>query len=185
MSPERRADIALVVLIVALVLGFAFRAQAHTRVEIDEWVEVWSQDADTAWGAGVLASFRAMMDRHPWYLSEPSSSLSDPTPPAPSYSGGAEQWRPLLSGYWSGAELDFAVCVVWEESRGDPGAKNPRSTAAGLWQFLRSTWNTVAANVGGPTYDTGAPYDPHIATEYAYWLQTTDGWWHWNAAARC
>lgn len=185
MSPQRRADIALVVLIVAIVLGVAFRAQAHTPTEMDMWFSEWSQTADSGLSHGLLASLDEMMRRHAWYWFEPTSSVSAPTPSAPSYSGSAEQWRSLLSGYWTGAELDFALCVVEGESRGDPGAKNPRSTAAGLWQFLRSTWDTVAAAVGGPSYDSGAPYDPHIATEYAYWLQTTDGWYHWNAAARC
>src|SRR5262245_10255237 len=32
---------------------------------------------------------------------------------------------------------------AWCESRRDPGAYNPRSGASGLFQFLRSTWQTT------------------------------------------
>ena len=38
--------------------------------------------------------------------------------------------------------LDYgqALYIAWRESRFDPWAKNPSSSASGLFQFLTSTW---------------------------------------------
>ncbi len=99
--------------------------------------------------------------------------------------GGVEQWRALVSAYFQPDQIDTALCVIRGESGGNPQAKNQSSSAAGLWQFLRGTWDWVAEETGGPTYDSGAPYDPKIATEYAYWLWVRQGWEPWNAAKRC
>ena len=79
-------------------------------------------------------------------------------------------------------EIAHGLVAYWN---GDPTAKNPRSTAAGLWQFLRSTWDKIATRRGGPTYNEGGPYDPVLATEYAYDLWSRSEWGPWNAAARC
>ncbi len=41
------------------------------------------------------------------------------------------------------------ACIVRVESRGDPDATNPQSGAAGLGQFLRSTWRTTPQGKAG------------------------------------
>jgi hypothetical protein len=38
------------------------------------------------------------------------------------------------------AAEDAMVEIAWRESRFDPTAQNPRSTAFGRWQFLDATW---------------------------------------------
>ena len=38
------------------------------------------------------------------------------------------------------AERQFLACVRERESGGNPRARNPRSSAAGLYQFLTATW---------------------------------------------
>lgn len=96
-----------------------------------------------------------------------------------------EQWRPLVASFFPPEQLDMALCVIAGESGGNPNAKNTKSTAAGLWQFLRGTWNDTANQLGGPDYNSGAPYDPAIATQYAYQLWSQRGWSPWNAARRC
>jgi len=102
------------------------------------------------------------------------------------YSGtgsNVEQWRDLVSVF---PDPDMALCVIEGESGGDPTIDNRQgSSAAGLWQFLKGTWDWVADQTGGPSYDSGAPYDPKIATEYAYWLWARQGWGPWNAARNC
>lgn len=116
-----------------------------------------------------------------------------PPPPRPSQPApdSVEAWRPLVAAYWPADQVETALCVIWGESRGDPGADNPTSTARGLWQFLKGTWDKVAGWVDGPTYDSGAPYDPEISTRYAVLLweaveaEGGNGWGQWNAAARC
>lgn len=44
-----------------------------------------------------------------------------------------------INGYPCGGNLPPCF-VLQRESRGDPRAENPTSTASGLWQFLDSTW---------------------------------------------
>lgn len=57
--------------------------------------------------------------------------------PAPS----AEVWAGLTRGaVLSGTPLSLLCAVVWEESRFNPRAANPMSTARGLFQFIESTW---------------------------------------------
>jgi hypothetical protein len=57
------------------------------------------------------------------------------------------------------------ACIAWVESRNDPNATNPRSKAAGLYQFLWSTWATTPQGRAGLS-----PYDPAAATEAAEWM---------------
>jgi Transglycosylase SLT domain len=114
--------------------------------------------------------------------------------PAPSNSGmgsNVEQWRSLVAEFFPG-EVDIALCVIRGESGGNPNAKNPNSSAAGLWQFLKSTWDKtspddfgVPIEVTGGSYDSGAPFDPVAATRAAAWLRNAEGWGQWNAYRRC
>jgi len=56
-------------------------------------------------------------------------------------------------------------CISWHESRDEPLATNPRSKAAGLFQFLGSTW------AGTPQGRAGlSPYDPVAARQAARWM---------------
>ena len=45
------------------------------------------------------------------------------------------------------AAVRLLRCVVNHESRGNPRAENPRSTASGLFQFLDGTWRHYAKHV--------------------------------------
>ena len=101
-----------------------------------------------------------------------------PLPPA--------EIRALIEIYFPASEVDAALCVSWFESRWNPNAKNPRSTAAGLFQFLRATWNRAATALGLPSYTAGGPYDPHDATRAAAWLQARGtGWRQWAVHSSC
>ena len=56
-------------------------------------------------------------------------------------------------------------CISYYESKGNPGATNPTSKAAGLFQFLWSTW------AGTPQGRVGlSPYDPVAARAAARWM---------------
>jgi hypothetical protein len=47
------------------------------------------------------------------------------------------------------ASVSRVDCIVRAESRGNPGAINPRSGAAGLGQFLPSTWRSTPQGKAG------------------------------------
>ena len=97
-----------------------------------------------------------------------------------------EQWAGLVAEYFPANQVAMALCVIRGESGGNPGADNPRSSAAGLWQFLRSTWDDmVPRDVTGGSYASGAVYDPVASTRAAAWLWANAGWSQWNAASRC
>lgn len=96
---------------------------------------------------------------------------------------GAEDWRPLISYFFNTSDVDLAVTVVECESRGVPEAKNPRSTASGLFQHLASMWPPRAASAG---YAGADVFDPVANTAVAAWLVYEGGGWrHWNASRDC
>ena len=66
-------------------------------------------------------------------------------------------------------------CVITRESRWDPGAVNRRSGAAGLAQFLLSTWYTTPPGIAG-----ASRFDPYANIDGAAWLATHGGWRHWT-----
>jgi len=65
--------------------------------------------------------------------------------------------RPVLSGR--------LACIARVESHNDPGATNRYSGAAGLFQFLPSTWRTTPQGRAGLS-----AYDPVAATAAAEWM---------------
>jgi len=99
-----------------------------------------------------------------------------------SYGGGVEQWRPLVTQYFRSADIEIALCLIDYEtgSTGNPNSKNPRSSAAGLFQFLRSTWDKVPLSVTGGTYDSGQVYQPEANVRSAAWLKDASGWSQWS-----
>lgn len=93
---------------------------------------------------------------------------------------GPERWRPLIERFFPDYEVDKAMRVMRCESGGNPNAKNRTSTAAGLFQFLESTWNRVSRYTHSPTYRQAGPYDPVWATFNAAWLWRHGGWGQWS-----
>lgn len=72
--------------------------------------------------------------------------------------------------------MDWALKIIDCESQGNPWADNPYSTARGLFQFLRSTWdNGPAPALGLPSYDSGAPYNAEWNIQAAAWLYANWG----------
>lgn len=109
-------------------------------------------------------------------------------PPATSWPPAVEQWRALVSDYFPEPRVEEALAIISCESRGDPSATNSSSGAAGLFQFIRSTWDWVAAEAGLDSYSSGAPYDPNANTAAAAWLvqrsidtnHSGGAWGHWS-----
>jgi len=84
-----------------------------------------------------------------------------------------ERWRPLVAKYFPADVVDDALWVMWCESRGDPEARAfPRSSAAGLFQFIDSTWRTIAPRAGVADADRT---DPEANIAAAAWLWEVSG----------
>ncbi len=76
----------------------------------------------------------------------------------------------LIAVYFPAEWRSWALRVSKCESGWLTNAKNPRSTAAGLFQFLRSTWDWVSENTGTPDYDSGGVWEVHHQMVNAAWL---------------
>lgn len=64
----------------------------------------------------------------------------------------------------------FLRCVVHRESRGDPRAENPTSSASGLFQFLDGTWRSVTRMSGiGTRYDRASDAPSSVQWSVARW----------------
>lgn len=94
-----------------------------------------------------------------------------------------EQWRPLVEQFFPSNRVEEALAIIGCESNGDPNALNPYTGAAGLFQFLPSTWASTAPKAG---YPDATPFDPEANIASAAWLanryqELGYPYWHaWN-----
>jgi len=161
---------------VAIIISMALPAQAHTVAELETWTEAWVIEADVALSPGLTKTLENMVDLHPWYYNpqpEPATRRN--------WNAGVEQWRTLVAVYFPANEVDRALCIMDHESRGNPNADNPKSSAAGLFQFLTKTWNGVPLSVSGGSYESGQVYQAEPNIRSAAWLQARgSGWNQWS-----
>ncbi len=109
--------------------------------------------------------------------------VASPPPAVVPHSPLGGDWRGLITTHFQPQDIDRALAVIWCESRGDPSAKNPTSTATGLWQHLRTYWEgrSTAAGIPGASI-----WDPEASTIVAAWLVYEGGGWsHWNPSKGC
>jgi transglycosylase-like protein with SLT domain len=66
-------------------------------------------------------------------------------------------------------------CIIAGESGWDPAQQNMRTRAAGLAQFLPSTWATTPQGQEGLS-----PFEPTANIDAAIWLARTRGWQQWQ-----
>lgn len=209
----RLALFALVV-ITAFFLGQR-TAGAHTQAEQEAWMTMWEErspfiiyslpdnmvglmahwpeeDKEDLWSILLWD----MKERHP--CSKVMSTWEDSCvrvtttthPPRTAVNrdmgSNVEQWRPLVEKYFASDKVATAMCIMKYESGGNPNAKNRRSTAAGLFQFLKSTWDKVVPReVTGGSYASGQVYIPEANVRAAAWLQANAGWSQWSVYKRC
>ncbi len=172
---------ASVLITLLLVVAVVPEARAHTDAELDSWSEGWARRAI---GRGLTDSLAAEYEdwanRHPRYFGRPVPHLHPArvsARPAPRvYAGGVEQWRPLVETYFAADQVARAMRIMACESGGVPTAKNPGSSASGLFQHLGRYWSSrsVAAGWAGASI-----WDPEANIAVAAWLQRTGGWSHW------
>lgn len=81
----------------------------------------------------------------------------------------------FVNGYPCGGDLPWCSILACE-SGGNPAARNPRSSASGLWQILASTW----AGFGGFAEAWQAPADVQNEKARLLWAGG-DGAFHWRS----
>lgn len=72
--------------------------------------------------------------------------------------------------------------IIKCESGGNPKAKNPRSSASGLFQFIDSTWRAYGGLEFAPTAAQATVAEQYIVAERAY---ASEGTRPWNASRGC
>ncbi len=92
-----------------------------------------------------------------------------------------ERWRPVVAMYFPQDRIDWALRIMECESKGDPNAKNPNSSASGLFQHLARLWPPRAEAAGFGGYDV---FDPFANIAVAAWLLENGGPSHWVCKAR-
>lgn len=116
----------------------------------------------------------------PWRPADECADVSRPV------SAGAMRWCGWVAHYlyltrdWQPGDLTRLMRTMDCESGGDPNAKNPRSTASGLFQFLDgsfTTWGPRAAAFFGFNNPTkNMPLD-NIAAAVLYYVNAGPGPW--------
>lgn len=93
------------------------------------------------------------------------------------------KWHDLIEDHFEPEDHSIAYRVIGCESWGIPTAKNPTSSAKGLWQFIDKTWTWVESILK----IEGSAFDPSLSTRYASFLvyKTEQGWGHWSESAHC
>jgi hypothetical protein len=100
--------------------------------------------------------------------------VDEPTPEQVAASAGPPDPRAYL--YQQAPELAQRLdCIISGESGWDPRGQNPRSRAAGLAQFLPSTWAVTPQGQLGLS-----PFEPLANIDAAIWLVHTRGWTQWQ-----
>ena len=109
------------------------------------------------------------------------SPLPSPTPPS-SAPGREVVTQVIREGFASlgTATTRIALCVAEAESGFDPRAVNPSTGAAGVFQFLPSTWESLSELAGR----TGASvFDVRANVAVAAWTVARYGWHPWRSVA--
>lgn len=155
-----------------LIMLIPMPGMAHTRAEIDEVAAQLEKGVTVE----LLNEWAILMERHHWYLNPPAVTVSS-SGTYRGMGGNVEQWRGLVATYFPADDVDLALRVMQCESGGNPNAKNPSSSASGLFQMLRGWWD------GEWQFD---PFDPEQNVRHASYLWAGgSGISHWNASRHC
>ena len=78
------------------------------------------------------------------------------------------------------SSVEVALCVAEAESGFDPQAVNPATGAAGLFQFMPSTWEALSELAGWPK---ASVFDVGANASVAAWTVAQYGWHPWRSVA--
>jgi hypothetical protein len=74
-------------------------------------------------------------------------------------------------------QVDRALCVAYRESRYDPNAENPRTHAAGVFQFMPGVWPGLSQAAG---WGGHSPFEAVANVATAAWTVRNYGWSPWS-----
>jgi hypothetical protein len=104
---------------------------------------------------------------------EQFEAMWNPPPPAPPSSpvSGVEQWRSMVAYYWGkhGA-TDRMLRIMKCESGGLATAKNPRSSATGLFQIMGFWQKVWPGDYTDPWTNAAVAYQIWLSQGYAAWV---------------
>lgn len=152
----------------------------HPTAALEEWVADWEDRVLSHGGLnqGLIAEYFDMAERHPRFFGQRSAV----PPPQHSFPTAVERWRSLVAAYFRSDEVHKALHVISCESNGKPDAKNPGSSASGLFQHLARYWDSRSADAG---WVGASIWDPEANVAVAAWLRDQRGGWrHWPQCGR-
>jgi hypothetical protein len=172
-------------LAVAGTVALALPASAHDLDEIEAFERSWRAQlvaAAAITGGLSIDDLRELVElrrdfegRHAWhYNPAPAPARRSSTTSRPSVPGSVEAWRPLVAQHFPAGEVDRALCLIYHESRGDPSARNPRSSATGLFQILAFWEDRYGLD----------RLDPAQNVQLARIIRDAQGWTAWNPYKR-
>lgn len=148
----------------------------HAAPQIEDMAQIWWVPPELADPLPRYIAVPARQQRAELRAAPPPTVAAPPAIAEPPPPTAVEQWRPLVQAYWPPELVEWALAIMACESGGNPSAKNRTSSAAGLFQFLRSTWDRgPAPALGLGSYDSGAVYDPETNIRAAAWLYANWG----------
>jgi hypothetical protein len=75
---------------------------------------------------------------------------------------------------------EVALCVAGKESGFDPRAVNPDTGAAGVFQFLPSTWTSLSEMAG---WGGASVFEARANVAVTAWTVARYGWHPWRSSA--
>ncbi len=126
-------------LAVALVLLTAIPAQAHDDEETDDWHAQWAARVE----ASEYLTIDLMLERADFQRRHPQRRTVFLGAPYRGMGAGVVRWLPLVEQHFEHWQVETMMCLMGYESGGNPDAKNPTSSARGLFQILSSLWGPI------------------------------------------
>ena len=112
-----------------------------------------------------------------------ASSSPPPSPPAPTLAPPRAVVIALIRDRFAsrGARTtDVALCIAERESNFDPLVVNPATGAAGVFQFMPSTWASLSQMAG---WSGASVFDARANVAVAAWTVAHYGWHPWRSVA--